>query len=137
MSPDAAFAYVADLTNFEHWDPGVASSTRVAGTGITADTAYDVRLSTLPMTLRYETVTLDEAGRRLTVRARNLWFTSLDTITVAEEPTGDGAVVDYHAELTLNGPLRIADPLLGRSFDRVGDKAAAGLRTALNGEFVT
>jgi hypothetical protein len=29
LSADQAFAYMADLTNFAEWDPGVITSTRV------------------------------------------------------------------------------------------------------------
>jgi hypothetical protein len=39
--------------------------------------------------------------------------------------------VSYEAELTLKGPLRVLDPLLGLAFNRVGDRAAAGLRAKL------
>jgi hypothetical protein len=39
--------------------------------------------------------------------------------------------VTYQAELTLKGPLRALDPLLGLAFKRVGDRAATGLRGAL------
>jgi len=38
------------------------------------------------------------------------------------------------AELTLNGPLGLADPLLALVFDRIGDKAAAGMVDALDGK---
>ena len=136
MTPEAAFDYVADLGNLEHWDPGVSSSTQVVGEGIVADAAYDVRLSTLPMTLRYETTALDETARSVTLKARNRWLTSLDTITVEADGAGPGSLVTYDAELTLNGPLGLANPLLGLTFDRVGDKAAGGLKQALDGEFV-
>ena len=66
---------------------------------------------------------------------RAVFLTSLDTITVVGD--GSGSVVTYDAELTLNGPLRLADPLLGLSFKRIGDRAAAGLIRALDGERVT
>ena len=43
-------------------------------------------------------------------------------------------MVTYDAELTLNGLLRIFDPVLGLGFKRIGDKAATGLIRALDGE---
>ena len=49
---------------------------------------------------------------------------------------GTGAVVTYEAELTLNGVLRFADPLLGLAFGRIGGRAADGLIDALDGERV-
>ena len=45
-------------------------------------------------------------------------------------------MVTYDAELTLNGPLGLADPLLGIGFKRIGDRAAEGLIIALDGERV-
>ena len=31
MSPESAFAYMADLRNFDEWDPGVSSVTQIDG----------------------------------------------------------------------------------------------------------
>jgi hypothetical protein len=42
-----------------------------------------------------------------------------------------GTRVTYDADLALRGILRIADPLLGLAFNRVGDRALAGLRRTL------
>ncbi|CAB4659805.1 unannotated protein [freshwater metagenome] len=40
----------------------------------------------------------------------------------------------YDAELKLNGPLGLADPILRLTFGRIGDRAAAGLIRVLEGE---
>ncbi len=61
-------------------------------------------------------------------------FTSIDLITVQTDD--EGTLVTYDAELTLNGVLGLADPLLRLAFGRIGDKAAAGLREALEGTTV-
>jgi carbon monoxide dehydrogenase subunit G len=132
--PAEAFAYMADLANFAEWDPGVSGVEQVVGEGPGADAAFDVVVSAVrPITLRYRT-TGYEPPTRVVVQASNWWLTSLDTITV--RPDDSGSVVTYDAELTLNGLLRVADPLLGRSFRRIGDRAAAGLVEALAGERV-
>ena len=58
MPPAEAFAYMADLTNFAEWDPGVE---QVEGDGAGPGAAFDVEVK-LPgwtMTLRYETVAFD------------------------------------------------------------------------------
>ena len=48
-------------------------------------------------------------------------------------PAGAGTSVTYDADLRLKGTLgRLMDPLLGLAFRRIGDRAAAGLRNALN-----
>lgn len=130
-----AFLYVADLTNFAEWDPGVRRSVQVAGEGSAVGAAYDVTVAAVPrdLTLRYEVVEHD-APHTCLVRARSTVFTSTDRITV--EPDGDGTIVTYDAELVLNGPLGLFDPVLRLAFGRIGDRAAAGLRQALQGEAV-
>ncbi|MBL8775320.1 MAG: SRPBCC family protein [Acidimicrobiales bacterium] len=132
LSADEAFDYVADLTNFAEWDPGVRRSVQVAGAGSELGAAYDVTVAAVPrdLTLRYEVVEHD-APRSCLVVARSGVFTSTDRITVV--PDGDGSIVTYDAELTLNGPLGLFDPLLRLAFGRIGDRAAAGLRRALDG----
>ena len=52
------------------------------------------------------------------------------------EASGDGSLVTYDADLQLRGVLRIGDPLLALGFGRIGDRAAAGLRDALEGTAV-
>ena len=131
-APTEAFAYMADLSNFADWDPGVTKVSQVDGDGGGADAAFDVTVKAArPMTLRYRT-TAYEPPTKVVARASNWLLTSLDTITVRAQ--GSGSVVTYDAEITLNGPLRLADPLLGRAFDKIGDRAAAGLVQALAGE---
>ena len=40
----------------------------------------------------------------------------------------------YDAKLTLNGPLALADPILGLTFGRIGERATVGLIRVLDGE---
>lgn len=129
-TPQQAFAYMADLRNFAEWDPGVKAVKQVEGSGGGADSVFDVTVAgpVLDLTLRYLTEEYD-APRNLLVVARSLVFTSIDRITV--EPDGTGSVVTYDADLRLNGPLRIGDLGLRLVFDRIGDRAAAGLRRVL------
>jgi hypothetical protein len=130
-----AFAYLADLTNFQEWDPGVITARQVIGEGPGAGAAFDVAVKGIPrpLTLRYHLVAF-EAPNQVVARAESKLLTSLDTITVQAD--GDGSIVTYEAELTLNGPLGVADPLLGIAFGRIGDRAAEGLGRALDGHRV-
>jgi hypothetical protein len=126
-----AFAYMSDLANFAEWDPGVTRVEQSEGTGPGPNAVYDVTVKGLPAPLRYRTTRFDPPNSIL-VCAKSCLFTSLDTITVE----GDDAesIVTYDAELTLNGPLGLADPLLRLTFDRIGDRATAGLIRVLDGE---
>lgn len=130
---EEAFGFMADVRNFERWDPGVHSVTTVHSDGPGLGSAYDVEVRTgpVPLVLRYEVVEW-EAPRRLLLVARTRTLQSIDEIRV--EPAGAGAVVTYDARLDLRGALRVANPLLALAFGRIGDRAAAGLRRALGGE---
>lgn len=129
-SVEEAFAYMADLRNFANWDPGVLTVTQVAGDGAGLGSSFDVAVKSVGggTVLRYETVEYDEPGNLL-VEARNSKFTSIDRITVVAKDKG--SIVTYAAELLLNGCLSPLNPLLGLVFNRIGDRAAAGLRRVL------
>lgn len=130
-----AFEFMADLRNFAVWDPGVRGVAQVVGEGGGPSTEFDVTIaSTGPdMTLRYVTIEHDEPTS-VVVKAENRWLTSLDRVDVV--PDGSGSIVTYDAELTLKGPFGLFDVVLRQVFDRIGDRAAAGLREALDGERV-
>ena len=133
--PEEAFAYLADLTNFAVWDPGVIEAEQAVGDGPGPGAAYDVTVKGVPrpLVLRYHLISY-EAPRELVARASTTSLTSLDRISV--EPTVDGSIVTYDAELTLNGPLGLLDPLLKLAFNRIGDRAAHGLIDVLDGDRV-
>ena len=132
MSAAEAFAYMADVTHFVEWDPGVKRVVRVAGGGDGVGAAYDLTVRAGGTTvMRYE-VKEYEPPRRILLVARTPFLTSVDLVTV--EDAGSGCVVTYDATLTLNGPLRLFDPLLRVAFRSIGDRAAAGLRRVLSGK---
>jgi hypothetical protein len=134
-TPVDAFEYMADVRNFESWDPGVVSVTLVAGEAASADAMYDVVTSNggREMTFRYSVTAFDRPVG-YTIVGRKTPFTSTDVIGV--EPADDGSIVNYEAELTMPFPLSLADRWLQGVFDRIGDAAAAGLARALNGEWI-
>ena len=136
MPRDEAFAYLADLTNFAEWDPGVDRVEQVEGDGAGLGAAFDVAVMVpgRTMTLRYDTVAFDDASTTMTAVAQNALMTSEDTITI--EADGNGSIVTYDAELKLKGLLGLSDPLLGLTFNQIGDRAAAGLVETLAGERV-
>ncbi len=125
---DEVFAYMADLRNFPEWDPGTKSARQVEGDGPGVGAVYD--LETGGATLRYEVLEY-VPGHKVVARAENRWITSVDTITTG--PEANTTVVTYGADLTLNGLLRVGDPLLKLAFDRIGAKAADGLTEQLDG----
>lgn len=135
-SPEDAFAYMADLRNFAHWDPGVTGVVQTTGDGGGPDSVFDVTVKSVGggTTLRYVTKRYAEP-HTVTVEARSSMLTSIDRIDVA--PDGAGCLVTYDAELKLNGVLGVFDLGLRIAFSRIGDRAAAGLERALDGERIT
>jgi len=130
LPPAEAFAYLSDFSTTEEWDPGVVEAERHGDGPVAMGTEFRVVAEFLgrKSTLVYEVVEF-EPGEAVTVRGENATVVSLDRITF--ERVGAGTRVNYDAELTLKGPLRLADPLLGLAFRRVGDRALDGLRTTL------
>ena len=133
MSPEDAFAYLSDLARFDEWDPGIRRAEQVEGDGPGQGAVYELEAS--GTTLRY-VVDLFEPPRVVRARARSTFISSVDTIGVEPDESSPGSIVTYDADLTLNGLLRVGDPLLKLAFDRIGDRAARGLAEKLEGERV-
>ncbi len=129
---DEVFDYLSDLSNFAEWDPGVIAAEQVAGDGGGPDAAFDVTVKGFPnpLTLRYETAEYDRPNEVRAI-AESDRLVSDDRITVSGDD--DSCTVTYDAELRLKGALRFADPVLGLMFNRIGQRAAEGLRTAVDG----
>ncbi len=130
LSQPAAFSYMSDLRNFERWDPGVRSATQVVGVGGGPESSFDVSVASVgpDLTLRYVTIRF-EPDQVVVVEAKSRMFTSTDQISIRSDPAG--SVVTYEAGLRLNGPLAVFDPILRLVFKRIGDRAAAGLKSAI------
>ena len=132
-SPADAFAYMADLSNFAEWDPGVASVTQIEGDGRGPDAVFDLEVKGVvgTQTMQYRVTDYHEPTS-LTATSTTSVLTSVDVITVT--PDEGGCIVTYDADLTMNGILGIANPVLGLVFNRIGDRAANGLIRVLDGE---
>jgi len=128
-----AFAYLSDFSTTREWDPGVREAERLDDGPVGMGSEFRLVAAFLGRRteLIYEIVRYDPE-ELVTLRGENTSVVSLDTMTFSATPTG-GTRVTYDAALTLKGPLRALDPLLGLAFKRVGDRAAAGLRAAIGG----
>jgi len=130
--PEVVFDYLSNFTSVAEWDPGVTAATRLDDGPLAVGSRFRVVVKTGPRAtpLVYEVREL-EAGRRIRLVAESSMLRSDDVITVT--PAGDGgALVVYEADLELRGVAVVVSPLLGLVFDRIGDRAAAGLRRALD-----
>lgn len=130
-SPHQAFALMADMTTFSDWDPGISRVVQTRGSGPQAQAVFDVTVGSIagrPVTLRYETQEFVPDSRVLLV-GKNSMFTSVDLITITQ--TSSGCDVTYDAKLTFNGVLAPLNIGLGLVFNKIGDRAAKGLRRVL------
>ena len=130
LPPADAVAYLSDFSTTEEWDPGVVEAERLGDGPVGAGSEFRVVAEFLgrTSTLVYRIVEF-VPGETVTLRGENATVVSLDRITC--EPSNGGTRVTYDADLALKGPLRIADPLLGLAFNRVGERALEGLRGTL------
>ena len=124
------FAYLSDFSTTEQWDPGVVEAKRVNGAAVGLGSEFRLVAEFLGREneLTYRIVEYDPP-RAVTFLGENAAVISRDRITFAD--IADGTQVTYDADLALKGLFRIADPLLGLAFSRVGDRALAGLRRTL------
>jgi len=132
LSQQEAFDRLAAVERFAEWDPGVTSGKQVEGDGPGVGSAYLLTAksfvgSDLPLT--YEMTSFD-APDRFVIVADAKSLRSDDVITVV--PDGDGCRVTYAADLKMKGAFAVLNPVLGPPFDRIGDRAAAGLRPFLD-----
>lgn len=128
--PDEVFAYLSDFSSTEEWDPGVVEAERVGDAPVGEGTEFRLVAEFLgrriPLTYR---IIEHDPPNAVTFRGESSTVVSLDRITF--QPSDTGTLVTYDADLALKGPFKLADPLLGLVFNRVGDRALAGLRKTL------
>ena len=68
-------------------------------------------------------------GERIRLRGENKTVIAVDTMTFRSV---DAGTLTYTAEFTFKGPSRLLAPLLRPAFERFGQQAQTGMRTALN-----
>jgi carbon monoxide dehydrogenase subunit G len=124
------FAYLSDFSTTREWDPGVLEAERLNSQALGEGTEFRLVAEFLGRKneLTYRIVEY-EPSSAVTFLGENATVVSRDRITF--EPTATGTRVTYHAALALKGLLRIAAPVLALAFNRVGDRALAGLRRTL------
>ena len=127
---DAVFSYLSDFTTTTDWDPGTVTTVRRHGNG-GVGTTYLNTSTFLGRTTQLTYIVREFIpGKRIQLRGENKTVTAVDTLTF--RPVASGTEVTYTAEFTFKGPSRIVAPLLKPAFERLGNQAEAGLRTALN-----
>jgi dehydrogenase/reductase SDR family member 12 len=125
-SLEDVFAFTADFSNIEQWDPGVASSRRSDDGPLGVGSRFDLEVvfgrSQLPMT--YE-ITTYEPPHRVVLTGTGDTIEAVDDIVF--ETRDGGTHVDYTADLTFRGWVRLIAPLISPVMRRVGERALDGL----------
>jgi len=127
---DAVFDYLSDFTTTTEWDPGTVTTVRRHGNGGVGTTYLNTSTFLGRKTQLTYIVREFIPGKRIRLRGENKTVIAVDTLTF--RPVASGTEVTYAAEFTFKGLSRIVAPLLKPAFERLGNEAGAGLRTALN-----
>ena len=128
--PEVVFPYLVDFRNATEWDPATRSCERVSGDG-GPGTVYRTlsEFAGTEVELHYPVESVEEPSRFVVV-GRNDSTTSHDTITVSPRPER-GSTVVYRAEFAFTGVTKLATPIMKPLLDRLGDRTAEQLKTAL------
>jgi carbon monoxide dehydrogenase subunit G len=127
------FDYLATFSNAAEWDPGVVAGEQIDPGPAEEGTRFRLELAFLGrrVWLTY-LITQFVPGHEVVLTAEGRLLKSTDRITVTGDDTA--ARVHYDADVRLQGPLALLDPLLNRGFRAAADRAAAGLARALSTE---
>lgn len=129
-SQEEAFFYVADFSNIEAWDPGVARSRRIDEGPLRVGSRFDLQVTfgsrSLPMI--YEIAEFEPPNRVVLAGAGDKLH-AVDEIRFSYRD--GGTLVDYTADLTFDNFIRFLLPFLNRRFEALGDDALDGLVEAL------
>ncbi len=130
---DEAFAFVADFVNASRWDPGVATSERIdpGPVGIGARYRLGVRMRGRVVPMEYR-ITAFEPTRRVVLSGDGSGVTAVDEIRFERGPAGTGTHIDYVADIRLGGWMRVLEPFLGGTFDRIAKDALGGMQRTLD-----
>ena len=127
--PEKVFPYLVDFRNATEWDSGTESCERVSGDGGPGTVYRNVsKFAGNTVELEYTVDVVQQP--RFVIVGRNDTTTSQDTITVT--PREGGSTVVYRADFTFTGLARFAGPLMRPLLDRLGDKTADQLGSALD-----
>ncbi len=128
---EESFAFIADFANSQHWDPGVATSERIddgpVGLGSRYSLGVRMRGRVAPMEYR---ITAFEAPNRVVLTGEGSGVSAVDEIRF--EPAGSGTRIDYTADIRLSGWMRLIQPLVGGTFEKIAKDALGGMQRTLD-----
>jgi hypothetical protein len=133
LSAPAAFAYIADFSRQDEWDPNTRSARRIdeGPLGVGARFALEVNVGGRSAPMEYRITEYDPPHKVVFIGEGSGVWTS-DEISFTAIP--GGTRVDYVAEIKLSGILGLAQPFMGRAFAKFARGVAEGMRAALEAQ---
>jgi carbon monoxide dehydrogenase subunit G len=128
---ERAFAHIADFSTSSGWDPGIATSERLDPGAVRVGSRFrlGVRMQGRVSPMEYRITVLDP-DRRVVLEGVGSMIRAVDEIRF--EATAGGTAIDYTADIRLGGLLGLAQPFLGRTFDKITKAALDGMLERLN-----
>lgn len=127
---EKVWAYLADFTTTEEWDPPTVSTTRLSGDGGVGTTYRNVsKFLGKETEVTYEVVRADP-NRVLELTGSANGMDLRDTIIFAER---EGSTeVTYRSEFQPQGLAKLAEPLLDGGLEVLGTRVAKSLKEKLS-----
>ena len=128
-SPQEVVAYLSDFSNAVAWDPGTVRCDRVGVGPVQVGSTWKNTSKVLGRETELDYVLTTLEPDHVVLKGTNKTATSTDDITV--EPEGTGSKVTYHAHIVFNGIAKLAEPLMQRVFEKLGDETVEGITREL------
>jgi hypothetical protein len=130
VTPEAAFAYLADVTNAAAWDPSVVVAERLDDGPIGEGSRFRLQIAFFGRRIeRTTTIARHAAPSELVLVGSGKAVESRETFTLTAHDGGTRIAHDAH--LRLKGAMRVLDRGLQLPFTSMGERAAAGLASRL------
>lgn len=128
-SPADLFAYFADFTTTNEWDPNTVKTTLISGDG-GVGTKYHNVSSFNGNESSVDYVVIEHVPNSvIKLRGENKYLVAVDTMTI--EPTDSGSRFTYEARFTFKGIARLMQPFLKKAFNKLLVEAEEGLKKVL------
>lgn len=126
-----AFAYAADFSNIESWDPGVVSSQKVSPGPVGVGTQFELRVlfASREVPMSY-TVVEHQEPTLVVLEGIGARLRAIDEISF--RAVKEGTEILYTADLEFRGVARLFVPFMGRALTNAGRKALDGLAAVLS-----
>jgi len=131
LALERAFAFIADFSNSERWDPGTAWSKAPGDPTPAVGTVYQlgVRVGGRVALMEYRITEL-EPNSRVVLRGLGSNVQATDDIRFERMP--QGTRIEYRADIRLTGWMKLLAPFAGGAFAKIARDAREGMATTLN-----